>query len=51
MMRAAWFDEFGSARKVLNLGDFRKPSVGPGEVLVKLHTSGVNPSDVKKRAG
>ena len=51
MMRAAWFDEFGPAEKVLNLGDFRKPSVEPGEVLVKLRTSGVNPSDVKKRAG
>ncbi len=27
------------------------PSPGPGEVLVRLHTSGVNPSDVKKRMG
>ena len=27
------------------------PVAGPGEVLVRLRTSGVNPSDVKKRAG
>ena len=51
MMRAAWFDDFGSAQMVLKLGNFLKPSAGPGEVLVKLYSSGVNPSDVKKRAG
>jgi NADPH2:quinone reductase len=27
------------------------PVAGPGEVLVKMKTTGVNPSDVKKRAG
>jgi len=27
------------------------PEPGPGEVLVRLHTSAINPSDVKKRAG
>ena len=26
-------------------------AAGPGEVLVRLHASGINPSDVKKRAG
>jgi NADPH2:quinone reductase len=50
-MRAAWFDAFGPAKDVLTVGEFDKPPVGPGEVLVRLHTSGVNPSDVKKRAG
>ena len=50
-MRAAWFDSFGSAKDVLNVGDRDTPTAGPGEVLVRLHTSGVNPSDVKKRAG
>ena len=50
-MRAAWFDEFGAAKDVLTIGEIDKPSAGPGEVLVRLHTSGVNPSDVKKRAG
>ena len=50
-MRAAWFDTFGSAKDVLQIGELDTPSVGAGEVLVRLHTSGVNPSDVKKRAG
>ena len=50
-MRAAWFESFGSAVDVLQIGDIDTPSAGPGEVLVRLHTSGVNPSDTKKRAG
>lgn len=50
-MRAAWFEEFGSAQDVLRLGELDTPEPGPGEVLVRLSTSGVNPSDVKKRAG
>ncbi len=50
-MRAAWFDKFGTARDVLQLGELDKPVTEPGEVLVRIHTSGVNPSDVKKRAG
>ena len=48
-MRAAWFEEFGAARDVLKLGELETPEPGPGEVLVRLHTSGINPSDVKKR--
>lgn len=50
-MRAAWFESFGSAEDVLQVGELETPVAGPGEVLVRLHTSGVNPSDVKKRAG
>ena len=50
-MRAAWFDTFGAARDVLQIGKLRRPSPGPGEVLVRVHASGINPSDVKKRAG
>ena len=50
-MRAAWFDSFGSAQDVLQLGEQETPVAGPGEVLVRIATSGVNPSDVKKRAG
>ncbi|MBL6754076.1 MAG: alcohol dehydrogenase catalytic domain-containing protein, partial [Pseudomonadales bacterium] len=50
-MRAAWFEKFGSANEALIIGDLPKPEAGPGEVLVRLHTTGVNPSDVKKRAG
>lgn len=50
-MRAAWFENFGDAADALQLGELDAPIAGPGEVLVRLHTSGVNPSDVKKRAG
>ena len=50
-MKACWFDAFGSAQDVLKQGDWPTPEPGPGEVLVQLHTTGVNPSDVKKRAG
>jgi len=50
-MKACWFDAFGAAQKVLKQGDWPTPEPGSGEVLVRLHTTGVNPSDVKKRAG
>ena len=50
-MKAAWFEKFGSAHEVLEVGERATPEPGPGEVLVRLATSGVNPSDVKKRAG
>lgn len=50
-MRAIWFDTFGHAKSVLISGEWTKPSVNSGEVLVRLHTTAVNPSDVKKRAG
>jgi NADPH:quinone reductase-like Zn-dependent oxidoreductase len=50
-MRAAWFEKFGAARKVLKLGELDTPEPAAGEVLVRMHTSGINPSDVKKRAG
>jgi len=50
-MRAAWFESFGSAQDVLQIGEQETPTAGAGEVLVRIATSGVNPSDVKKRAG
>lgn len=50
-MQAAWFEQFGAASDVLQVGDKPTPVAGPGEVLVRMRTSGVNPSDVKKRAG
>ena len=50
-MQAAWFDRFGAASAVLQVGERPTPIAGPGEVLVRMRTSGVNPSDVKKRAG
>ncbi len=50
-MKAVWFERFGAAAEVLEIGDWPTPEPGPGEVLVALQTTGVNPSDVKKRAG
>lgn len=50
-MRAAYYESNGTARDVLRVGEVDTPSAGPGEVRVKLATSGVNPSDVKTRLG
>jgi NADPH2:quinone reductase len=50
-MRAAYYERNGSAREVLQVGDVPTPRPGPGDVRVKLVTSGVNPSDVKSRQG
>jgi NADPH:quinone reductase-like Zn-dependent oxidoreductase len=50
-MKTAWFEEFGSAKEVLKVGEQPLPALEEGQVLVRLETSGVNPSDVKKRAG
>jgi len=50
-MKAAWYNKFGNADDVLNYKNFETPVPKQGEVLVRLKTSGINPSDVKKRAG
>lgn len=50
-MKAVWYDKVGAAQAVLQYGERPAPSPGPGEILVRLHASGVNPSDVKARAG
>lgn len=51
MMRAAYYEKKGAAREVLRLGEMVKPAPGPGEVLVRVRASGVNPSDTKSRGG
>jgi NADPH2:quinone reductase len=48
-MRAAWYSKNGEARDVLIVGEMPDPVAGPGEVRVRMVTSGVNPSDVKSR--
>jgi NADPH2:quinone reductase len=50
-MQAAYYDSNGSAREVLRVAEVETPQAGPGEVRVKLASSGVNPSDVKSRQG
>ena len=50
-MRAAWYERTGSARDVLQIGTLPDPEPGFGEVRVRVHSSGVNPSDWKSRSG
>jgi len=50
-MKAAYYDRQGPAREVLQVGNLPDPAPGPGEVLVRVEMSGVNPSDVKGRQG
>ena len=50
-MRAAFYERTGPAIEVLQLGDMPDPAPGHGEVRVRILWSGVNPSDVKSRAG
>lgn len=50
-MQAAFYDILGPAREVLQLAELPDPAPGPGEVRVRVQWSGVNPSDVKSRAG
>lgn len=50
-MKAVSYTRNGPAKDVLEYGDLPDPTPGVGEVLIKVHSSGVNPSDVKARAG
>jgi NADPH:quinone reductase len=50
-MRAAYYESVGPASEVIRVGERPTPHPGPGEVRVRMHASGVNPSDVKARAG
>ena len=50
-MRAVWYDEQGPAHDVLVVGEQPDPVPATGEVCVRVHLSGVNPGDTKKRAG
>lgn len=50
-MHAIYYEQNGPARDVLKFGEVETPQTGPGEVRVRLATSGVNPSDVKARSG
>lgn len=50
-MKAAYYERQGSAIEVLQLGELADPEPGFGEVRVQVALSGLNPSDVKLRAG
>lgn len=50
-MDAVWYERTGPAAEVLELGEIGPSPPGVGEVQVRVHASGVNPSDTKRRAG
>jgi NADPH2:quinone reductase len=50
-MRAAFYERQGPAHEVLQVASIERPKPGPGEVLVKVATSGVNPADTYARQG
>ena len=50
-MKAAWYEKLGPAREVLEIGEVIDPAPGPGEVVIRVHVHGVNPTDWKRRAG
>ena len=51
IMKVARYNTFGSAETVLEITEIADPTINDEEVLVRINTSGINPSDVKKRAG
>jgi NADPH2:quinone reductase len=51
IMRAAWYEHRGSPRESLVVGEMPDPVPGDGEVRIAVTVSGLNPGDVKKRAG
>ncbi len=50
-MKVARYNTFGSAEAVLEIAEIADPIINDEDVLVRINTSGINPSDVKKRAG
>jgi NADPH2:quinone reductase len=50
-MKAGWYERNGPAEDVIQVGVMETPTAGPDEVRIRIYASGVNPSDVKKRAG
>ena len=50
-MRAALYRGTGKAAEVLHVEEVDRPEPGPGEVLVRVYASGINPTDHKARSG
>jgi NADPH:quinone reductase len=49
-MRAVWLERFVQPGEIV-VADVPMPEMGEGDVLVRVHASGVNPSDVKYAGG
>ena len=50
-MRIVRYERTGPARDVLTIAEVPRPVPRAGEVLVRMRASGVNPADVRRRAG
>lgn len=50
-MRAVVYRDMGPAEAVLHVEDVDTPQPAPGQVRVRVHTSGINPTDYKARSG
>jgi NADPH:quinone reductase len=50
-MKAALYRRTGPAAEVLHVEEVDRPQPGPGEVLVRVRASGINPTDYKARSG
>jgi NADPH:quinone reductase len=50
-MKAALYTKTGPAAEVLRVEEIERPQPGPGEVLLRVRASGINPTDYKARSG
>jgi NADPH:quinone reductase len=48
-MRAGWYERTGPAEDVIMVSEMEAPQPAAGEILVRVHASGINPSDYKRR--
>lgn len=48
-MRAGWYESCGAAEDVIHIGEMPTPVPEADEILIRLYTSGINPSDYKRR--
>jgi NADPH2:quinone reductase len=51
MIKAAWYEQQGAAREVIQVGSQAPQPLGEHDVRVRLAFSGLNPSDLKRRIG
>jgi NADPH:quinone reductase len=50
-VKAALYERYGPAAEVLRVAEVERPSPRPGEVLVRVVVSAINPTDFKSRSG
>jgi NADPH2:quinone reductase len=50
-MRAAWYEQQGAAREVLQVGEMPVPEPSRGEVRIRVAASGIHGGDLGKRRG